>query len=566
MDAAGQLNIEPGSASAMDQFHAGTPLESNQNPFTSGAPGSRLGRPVQIASGELVRLIGLRTPVVVVLGNAGTGKTVLVSMVARACADMGLSVCRIERGDLLTEAAGDASDVLFVDEADSMSNAVLQSVLTARDRHADRTIVFLCLPSSISRFNFSGTDAVVLELSPLSFLDARLYLTGRGNSIGRPDLFTPQALDVVIDASKGVPRLLRSIASLGYFNAAVAGAPQIDVIHAEAAARMRNEFAPAPGDAPHASPPSGKAAQTSDRPELQALHSESAIAVASPDAGASVPETELASFSRIEFFGRMESARDRSLRDAKNTVALGILLLIAGGGSGFALMSGGHTPPNSEPQVVSRPAAIAAARPADTAISPRSSETPPIDTAAPSQSSPAVPVVRPAKATASQASNERPSAVAAAPTQSGPASTSASTDSAPRLTATKVQNTRREHLRAARIVTQSQGASHRRPAPRQIALPGKATLPSYGAVAAPQRTPAEPVPMKEGASPPAQSPSELPPPVVLQPGLPALAAAKVRTQRRGEIARVAQDADERDETVGSESDHTPVIIFGYRLW
>jgi hypothetical protein len=60
----------------------------------------------------------------------------------------------------------------------------------------DETMVFMCLPSCISRFSFSGTDAVVLELSPLSLLDARLYLTERGNSIGRPNLFTPQALDL----------------------------------------------------------------------------------------------------------------------------------------------------------------------------------------------------------------------------------------------------------------------------------------------------------------------------------------------------------------------------------
>ena len=89
------------------------------NPFVAAASGSRMGRPLQTAYGELFRHIGLQTPIVVVVGTAGTGKSLLMDITARALAGMGLSVRRIERGDLLSQAFGEKTDVLMVDQSDS---------------------------------------------------------------------------------------------------------------------------------------------------------------------------------------------------------------------------------------------------------------------------------------------------------------------------------------------------------------------------------------------------------------------------------------------------------------
>src|SRR5438477_464951 len=61
---------------------AADPLQLETNPFVAGASGARIGRPVQAAFGEVIRQIGLETPVVVVSGGAGTGKTLLMNMIA----------------------------------------------------------------------------------------------------------------------------------------------------------------------------------------------------------------------------------------------------------------------------------------------------------------------------------------------------------------------------------------------------------------------------------------------------------------------------------------------------
>src|SRR4051812_16318825 len=99
----GQLEIEPVPVHvdpniAVDD--SGAALDGSANPFTPGAQGSRVGRSLQTAFGEIIRHIGAQTPVVVVVGSAGTGKTLLADMVARTCSDMGISIRRAERGDL----------------------------------------------------------------------------------------------------------------------------------------------------------------------------------------------------------------------------------------------------------------------------------------------------------------------------------------------------------------------------------------------------------------------------------------------------------------------------------
>jgi hypothetical protein len=209
---------------------AAPPLQMAMNPFVAGANGSRMGRPLQTAFGEVIRHIGLQAPVVVVVGSSGTGKSLLTDMTARACLGMGLSVRRVERGDQVHTAFGAKSDVLLVDQTDSMSNSNLQTLLSS-GKNTAATMVFMCLPTSVGRFSFSDTRGVTIELTPLALSDSRNYLQERAASIGRPNLFTPEALDLAIDGSRGLPRLLRSIAHLAFLAAASEGATQIGAQH-----------------------------------------------------------------------------------------------------------------------------------------------------------------------------------------------------------------------------------------------------------------------------------------------------------------------------------------------
>ncbi len=548
------VNFE--TASAVEGSGMGAPLDASRNPFASGASGSRIGRPVQTAFGELIRLIGLQTRVVVVLGNAGTGKTQLGGMIARACAEMGMSIRRIERGDLLHEALGDCSDVLLVDEADSMSSDTLRAFLTADEKTRAGTMIFMCLPSCVSRFSFSGTEAAVVELSPLSLSDARLYLTERGNSIGRPDLFTREALDVVIDVSKGVPRLLRSIASLAYFNAAAEGASQIAASHAEAAAHMRNEFSPTPnGPLPLSNDPG----QISS-PDLAAHHPEPGVVAAGTAAVDCVAEQTLQAISPNEFFGRTEAARERhSSRTAKSVFAMALLLLSAGA-SAFALM-GGEPPRNAVTKAVSRSPAIAVAPPATAAAVQASNEA------------------------ARQSSTEKTPAAIAAPKPITQASTTPSANRIPRPAATKTKAQRVDVCaagqssrgsRALPVTAECPGpqlAARGSGSPRPSATPRtletrqiSTVVAARPTVAAPRSLPAEPVRTTEPTPLPAQIPVEAPAPSPQQSELPAIGEGKVQTEDRTQIARAAQGAADGKEDIPPDEGHLPVIIFGYRLW
>ena len=93
------------------------PLRIEANPFMPGTS-PRIGRPLQRALNEVLHQVAAKTPLVLVTGGAGTGKTLLSEMTGRACSEMGLSVLSVNRGDMVHVALGGRSDLLLVDEAD----------------------------------------------------------------------------------------------------------------------------------------------------------------------------------------------------------------------------------------------------------------------------------------------------------------------------------------------------------------------------------------------------------------------------------------------------------------
>ena len=212
---------------SFEQLEFDEPLVMEANPF-GGAEARWVASPVQTALAELVRQIDGRRRLIVVAGKAGTGKTLLMDMVVRVCADKGLSTRRIDRGDLVDVAHYSPCDVVLVDEAGSITEPTAQTFLSPDGKTAT-TCVFLCLPTAVHRF--CCADTYVVDLHGLSRSDARTYLLERAKSIGHPRLFAPDALDLILDRARGAFRLLRSIASLAFFDAAHEGAKQVAVTH-----------------------------------------------------------------------------------------------------------------------------------------------------------------------------------------------------------------------------------------------------------------------------------------------------------------------------------------------
>jgi hypothetical protein len=238
------------------------PLQMAVDPFAAAASGSPVGHGFQNALGEVMYYVGERTPVIVVSGSGGTGKSLLMEMTARACSARGMSVRREPRGDLVDPARGEKCDVLLVDDADVLPSGTLHALLAAGRQTRPASLVFMCLPASVPRFDGIGKSPALVELRPMSASDARSYLQERAASIGRPDLFTPEAANLVIGQSRGLPRLLRQNASLAFFAAASEGRATILAQHVIQALQARsvagseeNSAAAPPGKTENAADP-----------------------------------------------------------------------------------------------------------------------------------------------------------------------------------------------------------------------------------------------------------------------------------------------------------------------
>ena len=202
-----------------------------KNPFAASGGGAAISRPLRTALRDVTLEIALGTPIVVLAGREGTGRTLLLSMAARVWTDMGLTVRRVDRGDRVQMALGQRPDLLLIDEADSIPNSMLHALAPAGGQNAATTVVFVCLPWNVGRFRSLADHVAVVELTPLTQSEARNYLLEQVPPAGRPDLFTPDALQLVVEGSRGSPRLLQSIASLAFFSAAFDGASQIGSKH-----------------------------------------------------------------------------------------------------------------------------------------------------------------------------------------------------------------------------------------------------------------------------------------------------------------------------------------------
>jgi hypothetical protein len=206
-------------------------LKIEADPFVPDGDDLHIGRPLQSAYDDVIRQIGLKAPIVLVTGNPGTGKTLLTDMLAQAFSETELSVRRVDRGDLLHFSLDQWSDLLLVDEADSVPNSILETLSLKGGKHAAKTIIFLGLPSCSGRFIHSNLHPVIVDLAPLSSAETRTYLLERASNANSRTLFTTEALNLIVDRSCGSHRVLLSTASLAFFGAALDRAEQIGLKH-----------------------------------------------------------------------------------------------------------------------------------------------------------------------------------------------------------------------------------------------------------------------------------------------------------------------------------------------
>jgi len=182
--------------------------------------------PVRAAFEQLMRHVELGTAIILIVGPGGSGKTFLLDIAEEACRTRGISVLRIERGDLAHTVIGKHVDLLLVDEADFVDQATLNFI--AGHPETAKTVVFACrTPCSVGDM----AAPTLVNLTPLTASEARDFLVERATAAGRPDLFAPDALDSLVAGTLGLPRLLRSVGALALFLAAHEGASRVCMEH-----------------------------------------------------------------------------------------------------------------------------------------------------------------------------------------------------------------------------------------------------------------------------------------------------------------------------------------------
>lgn len=198
------------------------------------------------ARDRVLSVVLARPCLVLILGKAGTGKTLLLQDLARTLRAAGADVWLQPRGDLPLDAAqsatgdalGSAPDrrrVVLIDEADRMTEAALDRL----GRFGECAVVLAGLVG-VEGDRLPDAKAVVVSLAPLapdevgSFLAEYLALAGLDLGV-----MGPGAVARLAAHSGGVPRVLNMLARAAVFLASADGG-RVEAAHVDQAASLRS--------------------------------------------------------------------------------------------------------------------------------------------------------------------------------------------------------------------------------------------------------------------------------------------------------------------------------------
>lgn len=178
------------------------------------------------------------------LGQPGTGKTLLLRSLDRSLRGSGCSVRELRRGDAL-DALPDA-DVLLIDEAGLFTADELERIYLLPN-----AFVMAGLPSLPEHLPSCARDVGRVTLEPLAPEDVARFVLTRLLACGRPrGLFAPEALVALVRQSHGLLRLVIILAGAAVFLAEGRGATEVTAGDVDDAASMRTAVAEEAGNDP----------------------------------------------------------------------------------------------------------------------------------------------------------------------------------------------------------------------------------------------------------------------------------------------------------------------------
>lgn len=235
--------------------------------------------------------------IAVLLGQPGSGKSLLLKELARTLRRAGKPARLIERTDALDGPPG--SGILLVDEADTLSPEALAALCAG-----PAPVVLAALPGFSARLAGNPRPVQEAVLDRLQPQDIARYVAARLDVVGRPrNLIEPEAVLALARHSNGLLRLVNTLGGAAVFLAGLDGSEHVSRRHVDEAASMRDDFdeedfdqdavLPFQAEPVHVALPTGRPVAVSPRPAAS-LPVETLLVApleVSPVVGEAVPAT-----------------------------------------------------------------------------------------------------------------------------------------------------------------------------------------------------------------------------------------------------------------------------------
>lgn len=185
----------------------------------------------------------LRHPgIVAVVGLPGTGKTLLLHAVAQRLRAAGRVPALLRAG---SPSDVQAPDVILIDEADQLTPDMFDALV-----QYGRPVAMAGPPDLPHRLARLRASLTVVTLAPLRPDEAAMFLEAQLSAAGQPArLLHRDAVRMLIQRSRGVPRELQMLAGLSVFVARLTEADQVTAAHVEQAALVQHGTTPEDGAA-----------------------------------------------------------------------------------------------------------------------------------------------------------------------------------------------------------------------------------------------------------------------------------------------------------------------------